>query len=392
MGVRLHLRLLRLLLPEGRAEEMHELLEVGAADRDRAGDPTRATTRRRAARAAAARGGSRARARARRARRRAQHGRERARDDRPDRSARRRGHEPACARDPGAEGRARRARAGASRLRARRSPPRRGTTPGDGRPPQIRMRAPKNCTTPAVVAIALQTVSDQSGSTGRAHAAAGAAATVRAARTRRTSPPSPRAHAMRTRSACCRPYATSANTHTKVSTAGEPEPPAAGERCEAVPHAAHAGGDRDREHGEVGEIGVQRRAPEAHAEARLVPHVQEEDRDRGSEHERAGRHGQRETPLLPASAEGELMVKDRQLYCRRLMSRLLVRRSVTAVGIYSSVALGLAANHRREPRLSVEAGVRRLHDGHLRDELLPVVLRPDGRGSARQVRVPLHHA
>jgi len=37
------------------------------------------------------------------------------------------------------------------------------------------------------------------------------------------------------------------------------------------------------------------------------------------------------------------MVKDRQLYCRRLMSRLLVRRSVTAVGIYSSVALGFAA-------------------------------------------------
>jgi len=37
------------------------------------------------------------------------------------------------------------------------------------------------------------------------------------------------------------------------------------------------------------------------------------------------------------------MVKDRQLYCRRLMNRLLVRRSVTAVGIYSSVVLGFAA-------------------------------------------------
>ena len=37
------------------------------------------------------------------------------------------------------------------------------------------------------------------------------------------------------------------------------------------------------------------------------------------------------------------MVKDRQLYWRRLMPRLIVRRSLTAAGIYSSVALGFVA-------------------------------------------------
>jgi O-antigen/teichoic acid export membrane protein len=41
--------------------------------------------------------------------------------------------------------------------------------------------------------------------------------------------------------------------------------------------------------------------------------------------------------------ETELVVKDRQLYWRRPMSRLLVRRSATAVGIYSSVVLGFLA-------------------------------------------------
>jgi O-antigen/teichoic acid export membrane protein len=39
----------------------------------------------------------------------------------------------------------------------------------------------------------------------------------------------------------------------------------------------------------------------------------------------------------------ELVAKDRQLYWRRPMSRLLVRRSLTAVGIYASVALGFLA-------------------------------------------------
>jgi O-antigen/teichoic acid export membrane protein len=41
--------------------------------------------------------------------------------------------------------------------------------------------------------------------------------------------------------------------------------------------------------------------------------------------------------------ETELVVKDRQLYWPRPMSRLLVRRSTTAVGIYSSVVFGFLA-------------------------------------------------
>jgi O-antigen/teichoic acid export membrane protein len=41
--------------------------------------------------------------------------------------------------------------------------------------------------------------------------------------------------------------------------------------------------------------------------------------------------------------ETELVAKERQLYWRRPMSRLLVRRSATAVGIYASVILGFLA-------------------------------------------------
>ena len=43
---------------------------------------------------------------------------------------------------------------------------------------------------------------------------------------------------------------------------------------------------------------------------------------------------------LRPSLETELVPKERQLYLRRLMPRLIVRRSLTAVGIYSSVVLG----------------------------------------------------
>src|SRR5262249_10843194 len=71
---------------------------------------------------------------------------------------------------------------------------------------------------------------------------------------------------------------------------------------------------------------------------RLIVDVQEEDRDRRSEHDRARRHRRRETARLHGTGRQE-----RQLYWRRPMSRLLVRRSLTAVGIYASVVVGFLA-------------------------------------------------
>ena len=79
------------------------------------------------------------------------------------------------------------------------------------------------------------------------------------------------------------------------------------------------------------------------------------------------------------------------LYWPRLMGRLLVRRSATAIGIYSSVVFGLLGDGRGLARAALAAGVGRLLDGHLRDRLPPVVLRSDRRGGARQVRLPLRH-
>ena len=70
------------------------------------------------------------------------------------------------------------------------------------------------------------------------------------------------------------------------------------------------------------------------------------------------------------------------------MRRLLVRRSLTAVGIYSSVALGFLGTVVATRELSPRR-LRRLRDGPLRDELPAVVLRPDRRGGARQVRLSL---
>ena len=73
----------------------------------------------------------------------------------------------------------------------------------------------------------------------------------------------------------------------------------------------------------------------------------------------------------------------------RMHTRLLWRRSATALGLYGSVALGFLASIVAARRLGPDR-VRPLHARDLRRRLLPGPARPDRRGGDDQVRLPLH--
>ena len=269
----------------------------------------------------------------------------------------------------------------------------RGTTPDAGRrfPPR-KISAPRNCASPTIVASALQTASDQSGSTRsrarRISSGSAGASSAYSANFAAVTPCVCHAYA----DECAWPYATSTNIQSEEEPGGEPQPASASERREPVAEPAPDRHDHDGEHGEVREIGVEGGRAEPDAESGLVVDVQEEDRDRRREHERPGRHRRRETPLPPfrcgdrAGRQGPATILASpdepapRTPFRHGCRYLLVRCS------------RLPRHRRRGPRVPDDAGLRRLRDGHLRDELLPVVLRPDRRGGAREVRLPLRHA
>src|SRR5882757_991838 len=70
----------------------------------------------------------------------------------------------------------------------------------------------------------------------------------------------------------------------------EPKGPSGRERPEAAPSARGQRSEHDREHDEVGEVGVDRGRAEADRDSGLIRHVQEKDRNPGSQHDRAGRY------------------------------------------------------------------------------------------------------
>ncbi len=70
----------------------------------------------------------------------------------------------------------------------------------------------------------------------------------------------------------------------------KPQPPPGRERRKPPPQPLCERRDDDREHGEVREIGVDRRRPDSDGEAGLVLHVEEEDWDCRGEHDRSRGH------------------------------------------------------------------------------------------------------
>ena len=127
---------------------------------------------------------------------------------------------------------------------------------------------------------------------------------------------------------------------------------------------------RDRD---VGAVDVDR--PERRVG--LVVAVQEEEGDRGRRDER---EDVRRAQARPRRAT--------ILRLRPMRSRVIWRRSATAIGVYVATVLGFLTT----VVATRELGVARLRAVRRRDrrvDVLPAAARPDDRGGARQVRLPL---
>ena len=81
----------------------------------------------------------------------------------------------------------------------------------------------------------------------------------------------------------------------------DPERLSRSERGEAAPNSLDQSEDHDCEHGEVREVGVDRRRAEPNCDARLVGDVQEEDRDRRGKYARTRRYA----PVRKSGRQGD---------------------------------------------------------------------------------------